>query len=252
MSDNGGIKVTKKRGFTIVYNDMLPDGGVISARAWGVYVYLLSRPDGWECRVHHLKTVFTDGRDSIYSALRELVDAGLMGKETYLDNGLRRSRYTLDADGQTRRSAPDTGSPDVGGPDTGRPGEVSTEVTTTEVINDDSLRSSSSDNSTKPPRRRTRIPDDFEVDDKAKDWFRRKGYIGIIDPLVETEKFKMHHKAKGAPMLDWQDAWRTWILNCATRSTNGNGRATNKHHAPRTPEMTARDEQLKALWEGNA
>ena len=144
MSD-AGIKVSRKRGFTIVYNDMLPEGAQISARAWGLYVYLLSRPDGWECRVSHLRTVFKEGRDAIYAALKELTTVGLMGMETYSEGGLKRSRYTLDGDVQIppRPGNPDPENPHAGNPDPEKAGQVSKDRTTTEGTSDDSLRSSS-------------------------------------------------------------------------------------------------------------
>lgn len=122
MTDTAGIVVSRKRGYTIVYNDLLPEDGVLSARAWGLYVYLLGRPDGWECRASHLATVFKEGRDAIYSALKELVAVGLMAKQDYIADGLRRSRYTIDADAvptETRRSAPDTDSQDPGSQEPG-------------------------------------------------------------------------------------------------------------------------------------
>lgn len=151
MTDSAGITVNRRRGYTIVYNDLLPEDGVISARAWGLYVYLLGRPDGWQCRAGHLATVFKEGRDAIYTALKELVAVGLMSKEDYIEDGLRRVRYSVDADAvptQTRRSAPETdsqdpgsqdpGEPDAGGQDPGspapeKPGEVSKEAPSTEV-----------------------------------------------------------------------------------------------------------------------
>jgi hypothetical protein len=149
VSDNTGIKINKRRGYTVVFNDMLPEGKV-SARAWGVYVYLLSRPDGWECRVSHLRTVFTEGRDAIYTVLKELAELGLMGKETYLEKGMKRSRYVLNADqseapesAQTPRSAPDTAFQDPGNPDADiqdsgssdpeKPGQVTKDLPTTDT-----------------------------------------------------------------------------------------------------------------------
>lgn len=116
------------RGYTVIPNGLLPTGEdrSISARSWGIYVYLLSRPPGWECRVRHLQNVFTEGRDALYTALRELVDTGLMVKETYLDKGMPRQRYALsdspDADSQ------DPGRPDAGSPVPGNPPQVTTEV----------------------------------------------------------------------------------------------------------------------------
>lgn len=150
MTETAGIKVRKQRGYTVVYNDMLP-AGQITARAWGIYVYLLSRPDGWETRVSHLQTVFSEGRDAIYTALRSLADLGLMTREEFIDNGLRRTRYVIDADqAETPGQAPDTDSQDTGNPEPGtpepeKPGQVSKEVTTTESTNDPSLRSGSYD-----------------------------------------------------------------------------------------------------------
>lgn len=91
-----GIRIPNSRvGYTVVPNGVLPVGG-ISARAWGVYVYLLSRPPGWECRVKHLTNVFREGRDALYSVMRELVAVGLMEKETYRNaEGVPRSRFVL-------------------------------------------------------------------------------------------------------------------------------------------------------------
>ena len=148
MSDTASITVTRKRGYTLIYNDLLPGDGVLSARAWGVYCYLAGRPDGWECRASQLRTVFKEGRDALYAALRQLVDVGLMTKQETAEDGLRRTRYVLDADPgpvRTRRSAPETDSQDPGTQDSGiqdsgtpvpeKPGQVSTEVPSTEGAN---------------------------------------------------------------------------------------------------------------------
>lgn len=66
---------------------VIPDG-VLSARAWGLYVYLLSRPDGWIIRVPHLQSVFTEGREAIYTALNEIHDADLMHYEVVTGDGV--------------------------------------------------------------------------------------------------------------------------------------------------------------------
>jgi hypothetical protein len=156
MSDAAGIRVRRRRGYTIVYNDMLPPGGVLSARAWGIYCYLLSRPDGWECRVSHLRNVFKEGRDAIYVALRELVDVGLMHRENYVEKGLKRVRYALDADdvGPPQQTAPetlpDTGFQDAGNPHPEKAGEVTTEGTTTEGTTAGAETSSHSSTPTRP------------------------------------------------------------------------------------------------------
>lgn len=137
MSD---IRVTRRRGYTVVYNDLLPSDGSLSARAWGVYVYLVGRPDGWECRTGHLRNVFKEGRDALYTALGELTEAGLMQKETYIADGLQRTRYVLDPDAETSPGPdsqepgnPEPGTPDSGDPHPENPGQVSKEGSSTDV-----------------------------------------------------------------------------------------------------------------------
>lgn len=116
---------TRKTGYTVIPNGLLQPGQ-ISARAWGIYCYLRSRPEGWDTRLSDLRRWFKEGRDAIYSALRELVEAGLMEKEEYLnEDNLKRSGfalvYELPAERQTqgrksgsRRSAPDPDFQDPG------------------------------------------------------------------------------------------------------------------------------------------
>lgn len=111
---DASIRIGSRRGYTTIPNGLLPTGQ-LSARAWGVYVYLLSRPPGWECRVYHLQNVFTEGRDAIYAALRELVASGLMVKETVKPAGKPPvQRFALPDE-------PDTEKPDTAQPDTGKP-----------------------------------------------------------------------------------------------------------------------------------
>lgn len=128
MSNDGAIRTTKRRGYTLIYNDMLATG--MSARAWGVYCYLLSKPDGWETRIHDLVGVFKEGRDALTAARDELVALGYLRRVEEHDSGLLRIRYLLDGDqeqpptAQTRRSTPAPGNPDPGNPYPGDPEPV--------------------------------------------------------------------------------------------------------------------------------
>lgn len=105
-----GTFLVRRRTFTVIYDDQLRQG--MSLRAWGLYCYLVGRPDGWECRTHDVIANFAEGRDAVRTARTELVDLGLLVKEPYLDKGLRRLRYVLDPDAAERlpRSAPETDS----------------------------------------------------------------------------------------------------------------------------------------------
>lgn len=72
------------RGYVIIPSGTLPKGK-ISARAWGLYAYLLSRPPGEAVHVKHLKTVFTEGRGAITTAIGELVAVGLLQQSSSAD-----------------------------------------------------------------------------------------------------------------------------------------------------------------------
>jgi hypothetical protein len=144
--DTGSIRVGRKRGYTMIYNDMLVEG--MSARAWGVYCYLLSKPEGWEAQIPDLQRVFREGRDALIAVRDELLEIGYLVREEYADeHGLRRFRYLLDADQQhpatvppkgKRRSAPKTGfqgpgNPAPENPDPENPSLVSKEGPTTDL-----------------------------------------------------------------------------------------------------------------------
>ena len=61
--------------FTKVHNTILRDPS-LSYKAKGLFVDMLSLPDDWVYTVAGMVKRSTDGRDSIYKALRELEDAG--------------------------------------------------------------------------------------------------------------------------------------------------------------------------------
>ena len=59
-----------------------------------------------------------------------------------------------------------------------------------------------------------RIPDDFQVDDKLRQWAAEKGFS---PPEIEhhTEAFLRHWRSEGsakARKLDWRQAWQGWLL----------------------------------------
>lgn len=226
-----GIVVHRKRGYTVVYNDLLPDGGRLSARAWGIFVYLLGRPDGWTCRASHLATVFKEGRDAIYTALSELAALELMEREPYYEGNLRRVRYALHADPEPhkRRSAPETdsqepedlapvpgsqepGAPDADAPGPEMPGQASKEGTTTEVA--------TTEVATKPGgARQSQIAQPFAISDRCKAWAAEKfPRVPIEFFVAETEHFVGYHLAKANRYADWDLAWMNWMRRAAPKA----------------------------------
>jgi len=61
--------------YTVVPNIVIYDKG-ISAKAKGVFVYLISRPSEWAFFMSEIQEHFTDGASSIRTAVEELQEAG--------------------------------------------------------------------------------------------------------------------------------------------------------------------------------
>ena len=65
--------------FTIILNEIV-DNEKLSAKAKGIYLYLQSKADGWQFYESEIVKNFTDGKDSVRSGIKELIDAKLLLK----------------------------------------------------------------------------------------------------------------------------------------------------------------------------
>lgn len=139
------IRINKKRGYTVIPNGLLPEGK-ITARAWGIYAYLLSRPNGWVIHVRQLQQIFKEGRDAIYAAMKQLREVGLLEMESYREPGQPPKKRYVMADieailgpdsgkpdtGNQDKASPDPDSQDTGFQDTGNQDRKSRTLTTTD------------------------------------------------------------------------------------------------------------------------
>ena len=75
------IKVTKEKDFTQISNAILRSPE-LSAKAKGLYCFLLSLPPTWTIIRKSLTQYFKDGRESIDTAFKELMEAGYIRQET--------------------------------------------------------------------------------------------------------------------------------------------------------------------------
>lgn len=73
------IRVQKNKDYSVINNTGLNDPN-LSFKAKGILAYLLSKPDDWTCQVQDLSKNSADGRDSIYSGLKELRTNGYLIK----------------------------------------------------------------------------------------------------------------------------------------------------------------------------
>jgi len=84
-----------RRDFTVLPNRILRDD-LLSYRARGVLVYLLSQPPGWTVSSGRLALQDGEGRDAVRTALRELMSTGYLCLEREQDmRGLWASHYIV-------------------------------------------------------------------------------------------------------------------------------------------------------------
>lgn len=166
----------------------------------------------------------------VRKALARLIDAGLVRSfNRYDDSGKRISnRYQIMIDG------PDTPWPDAEdwadvrgvtldeGEGPGNQGDGST-------LNEGEglpIKEASSSEAPKKaaasrPKIATRIPDNFEPDEKMRAWFLGEQLGSVIDGKLEHAKFVDYWQATGGARgrkLDWPATWRNWMREAAERA----------------------------------
>ena len=101
----------KTENFTIVSNEA-PRRNDMSARAKGIYFYLMTLPKNWEIHKEELYTHFTEGRDALDTAFKELIEKGYIKQEVKREKGKYVSfSYTVYEESITGK--PVTGKPEM-------------------------------------------------------------------------------------------------------------------------------------------
>ncbi len=57
------------------------------------------------------------------------------------------------------------------------------------------------------------MPDTFPLEDRHFVFAAKWGLTDRAQVERETERFLLHHGAKGSKMLSWEKAWQTWMTN---------------------------------------
>ena len=80
-----------KFNFTMMPNEVL-NCESLTWKAKGIFAYMLSRPDGWKFYRSQLSNVSKDNKDAVNTAIKELVDHGLLSLErAHSEKGFRAS-----------------------------------------------------------------------------------------------------------------------------------------------------------------
>ena len=76
--------VNKKSNFTTIHNKLISDNS-ISLKAKGIMLYMLSKPAGWNYNPKDIANNSKDGLDSVYSGLKELIEAKYISRRKNKD-----------------------------------------------------------------------------------------------------------------------------------------------------------------------
>lgn len=111
------FRVLKDRAnpYCIVNKGFVEDDG-LSWKAKGIMLYLLSRPDDWRVLIADLVNRSTDGRESVYSGIRELIRHGYIVRDVQRnqDGKIVRHQYVVH---EAKKPEPEASSPQTGFPD---------------------------------------------------------------------------------------------------------------------------------------
>lgn len=120
---------THLRCYTVMNNTCLQDPNM-SMKAKGLYAYLMSLPEDWVLHQTELKRHFKDGRDSIRTAVNELIENGYVTKEdTRNELGqIVDCTYTVYEEPITSKENPDTEKPITENPTSVNPPIQSTNI----------------------------------------------------------------------------------------------------------------------------
>lgn len=120
MSDTIIKVANKTENFTIVSNEV-PRDNKLSARAKGVYFYLMTLPANWVIHKEEIYEHFTEGRDALDTAWKELINAGYIVKEVIRESGKIISNTWVVYESSRITEKPKQGKPVTGKPSDGKP-----------------------------------------------------------------------------------------------------------------------------------
>ena len=76
--------INKKENFTSIHNKLINDSK-ISLKAKGIMLYMLSKPENWKYNPKEIAKNSKDGLDSVYSGIKELIEAGYVSRVRHSD-----------------------------------------------------------------------------------------------------------------------------------------------------------------------
>lgn len=133
------IRTKKNTNFSVIDNTGLRDER-LSFKATGLLAYLLQLPDDWKIYMTDLVKRKKDGKDSLQSAIKELIDNGYMKRNPLKENGkFAGYEYIIYESGTYHGGKTAADNPSTVKPITGNPQLLNTNVLSTNELNTNQL-----------------------------------------------------------------------------------------------------------------
>ena len=212
------------RDFTIVSNEFLKDAR-LSWKAKGIIAYVAMLPDDWVLNMRDLTNRATDGRDSLYSGIKELETCGYCAKTMRRNPDGTIAGYAYEICDKPVfvqpftenpvTDAPQPENPDTVKPDTDKPGTENPTLINTNSTKDESKPSNKGSNPANDVVGGLFPDNEIEVTDKKKTTiFRNSGVYKLVKDGDYTEFEKLFATPEFSPVdlvyyfhsvADWSD-----------------------------------------------
>jgi hypothetical protein len=118
-------KLIRKSNFTQIPNSLILDEE-LSFKAKGVYAYLASKGDGWAFYISEIAKHSKDGKDSVRSALQELIDNKYLVRHKYNNKDTGQIEYNYEIFDTVDAKSPHRDLPQVVKPTLDKPAPINT------------------------------------------------------------------------------------------------------------------------------
>lgn len=223
----------KERDFFTVKREVLENTN-LSFKAKGLWAYAMSRKDDWNFHVAHLVQVSKEKHTAIYSAIKELIDAGycLKEKKKKADGTWEAVDYvvfeTLEDAEEFKKSLPLSGFPQVENPRVENPPLVK---------NDNSEEGSTVKKRENARAKETASPENKEVERAPHVFTTEEEHAKLLHQFNEDRLIRLYNRLslwkQDTPRHKWKkNDYRSilrWVAKAEEESKTGNDSWKNKN-----------------------
>lgn len=111
------IRVKHENNYVVLHKEIL-NNSEISLKAKGFWAFCMSKPDNWEFHVNQLEKTLKEGKEAIYSTIKELIKFGYITRHAIKDKNGRfvAVTYEIYETSQLKKILPHRENPDADNP----------------------------------------------------------------------------------------------------------------------------------------